>query len=120
MSNLRCARVRENDLRQGEGMDGADEHTVTPLHTERVQPDLQLPRAFVVVGDASHAPWLPHVLRQDARHLDRERLGLAAAGPGDNDAVTGRVVRGPLARVTAQMLGRAEIQRWFRHEPSRM
>ena len=32
-------------------------------------------------------------------------------GPGENDAVAGRVVRCPLARVTAQILGRAEIQR---------
>ena len=49
----------------------------------------------------------------------RQRLRLAAAGTGEDHAVAGRVVRCPLAGIAPQGLGRLQIQRGLRHDPSR-
>ena len=106
-TELRRISIGQDDLGERKGVHCADEDTVVPLHAERVQTVFELARTFVVVGDAGDAAGLGNVLGQDARHLDRECLGLAAARSCHHHAVAGRVVRGPLSGVAAELLGGA-------------
>src|SRR5581483_12019246 len=81
------SRVGQDDMLQAKGMDGAHEYVSALLDAELFQAAAKLPRTLRVERDARDAARRLNVLGKHLRHLYRERLRLAAAWPGEDDAI---------------------------------
>ena len=75
-----------------------------PFQTSR-----QLACAFLAIGDTGGAARRAHILSHDPGQLEHQRLGLAAARAGQNDAMAGRIVSRLLARIASQIGRLGEI-----------
>jgi hypothetical protein len=84
-------------------MDGANKDPAAGLDAKPLEARLELAGTLIIVGNASDAARLGHILGKYAGELERECLGLAAAGPRQDDAMPLRLVSRPLALIAAEL-----------------
>mgnify|MGYP001577169890 CR=1 FL=1 len=77
-------------------MNRADEDAAARFDIKVGETSLQFARAFVIVGDARYSPRLMDVFVQHPSHLESKGFRLPTTRPGQHNAMTGGLIRGPL------------------------
>ena len=85
--HIREAAIGHEEMPQAETMHRADEEIGRLAQAQLFQATRQFACAFLAIGDASRAPGRAHVLCHDPGELEHQRLGLAAARPGEHHTV---------------------------------
>lgn len=108
---IREPTIRHEEMPQAETMHSANKEIGRLAQAQPLQTTRQLTCAFLTVGDTRRSSWRAHILCHDPGKLQHQRLGLAAAWPGQHHAVAYGVISRLLTRIADKIRRLGEICR---------